>query len=531
MPVGGAPRASLARAAGLVGALTLASRLLGLLRDAVFAAYFRQGGTDAFFVAFTIPNVLRRLLAEGALTVAFIPVLTECRQRRGEVAARELFAATLGAALVIWTAVCLLGIVFAPLVVQSFAWGFHDDPPKLALAVLLTRLTFPYLISVGLVALAMGALNSHGDFAAPALAPAVLNLVIIVVIVVLAPHSAAWGWPPIVTAGIGVLLGGVLQAAVQLPSLRRRGLLLRPTLGLRNPEVLRIGRLMLPSIFGLAVYQLNVILMRQFASFLAEGVISAIYYAQRLIEFPLGIFAVAIATVTIPSFAARASAGEFDRLKRSFNESLRLVLFVMLPASTGLIALALPLTAVLFQRGAFSHALARETASMLVGFAAGLWAAGGVRQTVPVFFALQDTRTPVKISLLSLLVFAGAALVLRGPLGGPGLALAVALSSVFNFVLLLLALRRRLGRLGLRSLGWSMARTSLAAAGSAVTAGAVARLGRWEAGSQPLRNHGVLLLAVLVGVLVFLALAALLRCPELQQITAVLRRRRQRAAG
>ncbi|MBK8482601.1 MAG: murein biosynthesis integral membrane protein MurJ [Proteobacteria bacterium] len=508
--------------------MTLASRILGLLRDAVIAAYFRRGATDAFFVAFTIPNVLRRLLAEGALTVAFIPVLTECRQRRGEAAARELLAATLGAALVVWIGVCLLGIVFAPLVVQLFAYGFNDDPPKLALAVLLTRLMFPFLLSVGLVALAMGALNADGDFAAPAVAPAVLNLVIIAAILTLAPWSAWLGWPPIATAAVGVLVGGVLQAAVQLPSLRRRGLLVRPTLGFGNPEVRRIGALMVPSIFGLAVYQLNVILMRQFASFLPEGVMSAIYYAQRLIEFPLGIFAVAVATVTMPGFSAQASAGEFERLKRSFNESLRLVLFVMLPASSGLVALALPLTAVLFQRGAFTHAMAHETASMLVAFSAGMWAAGGVRQTVPVFFALQDTRTPVVVSLLSLLIFVAAALGLRGTFAGPGLALAVAISSVVNFALLLLALRRRLGRLELRTLSGSMIRGLLASAGSAAAAAALARLGRWEEGSHLWLNHAVLLAAVLVGALVFFVLAVLLRCPELQQIVAVLRRRRAR---
>lgn len=524
--------AGLVRSAGLVGLLTLASRVLGLLRDAVLAAHFRQGGTDAFFVAFTIPNVLRRLLAEGALTAIFVPLLTECRQQRGEAAARELLAATLGAALALWTLVCLIGIVCAPLIVPLFAYGFHEDPAKLSLAVLLTRLTFPFLISVGLVALAMGALNSAGSFAAPALAPAVLNLAIIAAVVGLAPQMVRLGWPPVTSAAVGVLLGGALQVAAQLPSLRRHGLLLRPTLHWGHPALRHLGRLMVPSVFGLAVYQLNVILMRQFASFMDEGVISATYYAQRLIEFPLGVVAVAIATVTMPAFAAHASAGELELLKRSFREALRLVLFALLPASTGLIALALPVTVVLFQRGAFTALLARETAGMLAAFAAGLWAAGAVRQLVPLFFVLHDTRTPVKTAALSLLVFAGAALLLRGPLGGPGLALAVSLASVAQLGLLLLALRRRHGPLGLRALAGSTVRAALAAVLSAVAAGAVAGIGRWEADGASLHNQLVLVLAVVVGGVSFFVLAALLRCPELEQVAALLRHRpRGGAAG
>lgn len=516
----------IARSAGVVGLFTLLSRILGLVRDAVVAARFPKAATDVFFVAFTIPNVLRQLLAEGALAVAFIPVFTEYKEHHSLDEARAMLRAMLGAALLVLCLVTAAGALGAPGVVRLFAYGFVDEPEKLALAVQLTRLMFSFLVFVGLTALAMGVLNTHRHFAAPAAAPVVLNVVIIATVYLAAGAATRLGLPPIFALALGVLLGGAGQLLLQLPFLARHRMLVAPGLGLRHPGVVRVGKLLLPAVFGLAIYQINIILSRQLASFLDEGSISALYYSQRLIEFPMGIFAVAIATVSMPSLSSQANAGDLEGLKATYRYALGLTLFIMLPATAGLFALALPLTAVLFQRGRFSHELARLTARTLQGFLVGMWAGAGVRQTVPAFYAQKDTRTPVKVACLTVVVYAGTALLLRGPLGTLGLALAVAASSTVNFLTLLALLRRRLGPMGLRSLGNSALRALVAAAAAGLAAWGVARLGLWEEGGRAARNYGVLLGAVVAGIVVFVALARLLRSPELGELLRALRRRR-----
>lgn len=514
------------RSAGVVGLFILLSRVFGLVRDGVAAAMFEKRETDAFFVAFTIPNVVRRLLAEGSLTVAFIPVYTEYRARHGEQAARRLLASTLGASALATVAVCALGMVFAPSVVKMFAYGLSREPEKMALAVLLARITFPFLLMAGLTALAMGVLNTHQHFAAPAFAPALLNVCIIVTVLTLSSAVGRLGMPRIAALAIGVLVGGTAQVLVQLPALRARGLLVRPRLELDHPGVRRVARLMLPSLFGLAIYQVNVILSRQFASFLADGAISYLYYAQRLIEFPLGIFAAALATVSMPDLARHASTGDMAQVKATYRYALRLLLFVLLPATGGLIALALPVVSVLFQRGEFTAAMARETAWTLGGFAIGLAAAGGVRQTVPTFYALQDTRTPVFVSGLGLLVYVGCALAWYRRFGTVGLALAVAVSSTVSFALLLGLLRRRIGRLGLSELAAAAVRGVIGGAACAAAAWGVSRWGSWDQGAARPSNVAVLLAAVLAGATVYAAVAWLLRAPELRELGRAFRRRR-----
>jgi putative peptidoglycan lipid II flippase len=521
----------IARSAGKVGLYTLASRVLGLVRDSVVAALFPKAATDVFFVAFTIPNVLRQLLAEGALTAAFIPVFTEYREDRGEGETRAMLRNMLGAAATVLTVVTAAGIAGAPWVVRLFAFGFVDDPGKLGLAVALTRLMFVFLVAVGLTALAMGVLNVHRHFSAPAAAPAVLNIGIIATVYAGLPLMPRLGLPPITALAIGVVLGGFAQVALQLPFLHRHRMLVLPRFRFTDPGVIRVGKLMLPAVFGLAIYQVNIILSRQFASFLAEGSISALYYSQRLIEFPMGIFAVAIATVAMPSLSSHANAGDMDGLKATYRYALGVVLFIMLPASAGLFALAEPLTAVLFQRGKFTHELALHTAVTLQGFLAGMWAGASVRQTVPVFYSLQDTRTPVKVACLTVVVYATIAWALYRRLGTVGLALAVSASSTTNFLVLLYALRRRLGPMGLRSLAGSVAKALVASLAAGAAAWGVARLGHWEQGGGPPANYVVLLAAVVAGVVVYIALCRLLRCAELAELARAFRRRRAGPPG
>ncbi|MBW2732821.1 MAG: murein biosynthesis integral membrane protein MurJ [Deltaproteobacteria bacterium] len=513
---------TLARSAGLVGLLTLASRVLGLVRDSVVAAFFRKEHTDAFFVAFTIPNVLRRLLAEGALTVAFIPVYTEYLENKGKDAARQLLANTLGATLLALLIVTTLGEVFAPQLVWLFAEGLGEGQ---VLATLLTRLMFPFLVTVALVALAMGVLNTHRHFLAPAVAPVLLNVGIIGSVMLGVGQMVHVGLPRVGALALGVIIGGVLQLLLQLAPLAKRDALLLPRFGLAHPGVVRIAKLMLPSLFGLAIYQINIVLSRRFASFLPDGSISVLYYAQRLIEFPLGVFAVAIATVSMPNLSGHAKAGEMDKVKATYRFAQRIAIFLMLPATAGLWALGEPLASVLFQRGAFTHEMAQQTGITLAGFALGLLAAGGVRQTAPVFFALEDTRTPVAISAVALVVFVLAALVLKGPLGTLGLALAVALASSVNFVLMVTFLRRRIGPLGLHEILNSTWRAALASVACGLVAWQVAGLGRWEEGGGALINYVMLVMAVAAGGLAYVIACRLLGSPELGELLGAMRRR------
>lgn len=514
------------RSAGVVGLFTLASRILGLVRDAVVAAMFSRWATDAFFVANTIPNVLRRLLAEGTLTVAFIPVFTEVREQHGEDAARAMLRSSLGAVGLVLTLVSALCIFGAPWIVRAFAFGFVDNLHKLGVTILLTRIMMLFFITTGLTALAMGVLNTCRHFAAPSLAPVLLNAVIITTVLAGTPMVRDWGYEAITSAACGVLLGGVAQVLLQFPFLARHGMLVVPSIDLRHPGVVRVARLMIPAVFGLAIYEINVILARQLASFLPEGSISYLYYAQRLIEFPMGIFAVAVATVAMPSLSSQAVAGDMQGLKDTYRYALRMVLFIMLPATAGLLALALPLTSILFQRGQFTHAMAQATASTLAGFLVGLWAGAGVKQTVPVYYALQDTKTPVKVAAVSLVAYAAAAFPLQHVLQTTGLALAVAISSMVNFSVLLLILRRRLGRLGLRRVVASGLKSAASAAVCGVVAWQVARAGEWQRGGADPLNVGVLLAAVAAGIAVYLACAWLLRTPELFELARAFRRRR-----
>lgn len=515
----------MARSAGVVSILTLASRVLGLVRDMVVAATFDKRATDAFYVANTIPNVLRRLLGEGALTIAFIPVFTEYREQRGIEPAREMLQSALGVVLLVLLLVVGAGVLAAPWVVQGFAYGLADDPTSFALTTLLTRLIFPFLLAVSLSALAMGVLNSVRHFAAPAASPVVLNAFIIAAALVGTGAMERLGLPRVAALAVGVALGGFAQLAVQLPVLARRGLLVAPRLGFRHPGVVQVARLMLPTLFGAAIYEINVILARQFASFLHEGAISYVYYATRLVEFPMGMFAAAIATVAMPNLSSHAAAGDLQQVKETYRFALRAVFFIILPATAGLAALAEPIAAVLFQRGHFTHTMAQGTGVTLLGFLVGLWAGAGVRQTVQVFYALQDTRTPVKVAAVSMLVYALCGWLFYRPLETFGLGLAVSCSSTANFLLLVLLLRRKVGRLGLRKVVNSAGRSALAAAGCGGVAFGIGRWGHWELGGGAPLNYGVLLLAVLLGAGAYVALCWLLRVPELTVVIQRLKRR------
>lgn len=524
---GGGSKRGIVRAAGWVGLLTLASRVLGLVRDMVVAALFSKSTTDAFFVAFTIPNVLRHLLAEGSLTVAFIPIFTDYRQNRGEAETRRFLDAAWTTLALVLLVVSVLGVIAAPVLVRLFAWGYVSDPAKFELAVRLTQVMFPFIFFVSLVALCMGVLNTAGHFTAPALAPVLLNVMMIASTVVLWRPLEAAGYPPIYGLAIGVLAGGLAQLVLQLPAMAHRGYLPHLVRQFRHPGVTRMAKLMAPAVFGLALYQVNVLLARLLASFLPEGAVTYLYYSQRLIEFPMGIFAVAVATAAMPTLSRHAAAGDFQQLKATFADSLRLTMFIILPAMVGLLAVGEPLIAVMFERGRFTPEMTHQTYLALVGFVVSLWAAAGIRILVPVYYAMEDSRTPVKVAALSLLVYIASGLVLMWPLEHFGLALAISLSSMVNFLTLLFLLRRRLGRLGLRAL----ASSGLRAAAASLVMGAaawgisqiLARPG-WERGWPRL---GVVLASVVVAGVIYFGAAVLLRSPEVGELWTAMRRRRR----
>lgn len=460
-----AVEAGVVRAMGSIGLATLTSRILGFVRDVVVARAFGAGLlTDAFFVAFRIPNLFRRLLAEGALSTAFIPVFTDYLATRPRAEFNRMLRAVAGGLLLTLCAVAAVGALLAPWLVAAMAPGFSAVAEQLRLATTLTRLMFPYLIFVGLAALAMGVLNAHRRFFTAALGPAVLNVGMIAAVLLLAPRLQV----PVLALAVGVLVGGLGQFAIQLPQLKRLRVPLRPSAEFSHPALRRVTRLLGPTVFGLAAVQLNVFVNTLLASLLPGGSISFLYYADRVVEFPLGVFGIAVATAALPPMAEQAARRDLRGLSETVNFALRLSCFVAVPASAGLWLLREPITRVLFERGRFGPEETQATAWALGFYALGLTAFAAVRIAAQAFYALGDTRTPVKAGIAAVALNVAAALALMGPLRHGGLALAASASAAANLAILLWLLRQRLGALGgrriLRSLGRVAAATAVMAA-------------------------------------------------------------------
>ncbi len=520
---------AIARRAGVVAAGTLTSRVLGFARDMVFAAAFPTGVTDLFYVAFTIPNALRVLLGEGAVSAAVVPVFSEVRAKEGEEAARDYFAKLTGLLGLVLAIVTAVGVLAAPLLVSVYATGYlFDDPEKYAQTVEITRVVFPYIFFMGLAALGMGGLNALRHFAVPAFAPALLNVALIGAALLLVGPATALGLPAVGALAIGALIGGALQLVAQWPAQRAAGLLRAPRLTVRDPAVRKTLGLLVPVLAGFGVYQLNTMLGRTFLSFQEEGAQSYIYYGQRLVEIPQGMFALAIAGASLPTLSDLRQRGDLDGIRKLFGYSLRLTLFLGIPSAILLAVLAEPIVAVAFGRGAFERADVIETARSLAWQAAGVWAIASVRTVVPLYYAYNDTRTPVIASTVNLVVFAAAALALMGPFRHVGVAMALSAAGVGQLVTLLVLLRRKVGRLGLRAVATSSIRIGAAGAAMAGTCWAIARFGEWSRGGNDPRNAIVLIAAVCAGGAVFLVAAKLLRSPELEELLAAVRRRVRR---
>lgn len=444
------------RAAGVVSIFTFLSRILGLVRDILIANFFGSGmSADAFFVAFRIPNLLRRLFAEGSLTVAFIPVFTEYLQNKSKQEAFLLARVVLTFLVCIVTVITILGIILSPLIVRVIAPGFGGMGEKYALTVFLTRIMFPYIFLVSLLALFMGILNSLKHFSAPAIAPIFLNLSMIAVLIFIVPSMRA----PTVGLALGVIVGGVIQVALQIPFLMKEGLSFVPKWNIRHPALKKIGMLMLPTVFGSAIYQINQLIGTLLASLLEEGSVSYLYYADRLVQFPLGVFAIAISTAVLPSLSREAAAGDIYRLKQTLSHALRLTMFITIPAMAGLIVLRQPIITLLLERGAFTSSTTTMTAQALLYYSIGLWAFAGLRVFVSAFYSLQDTKTPVKVAVVAMIANIAFSLALMGPLKHGGLALALSLASTLQLIMLIFLLQKRLGGIEGRIVIHSMVRS------------------------------------------------------------------------
>ncbi|MBC7172897.1 MAG: murein biosynthesis integral membrane protein MurJ [Polyangiaceae bacterium] len=519
-------RSGLLGRASVVAGGTLASRVLGAVRDIVIAATFTAASTDLFWMAFTIPNALRVLLGEGAVSGAFVPVLTEAREKAGAERARALFAKLAGSMALVLLCVSVLGVLLAEPSVALYASGFSKE--SFDRTVDLTRWVFPYIFFMGLAALATGALHSEKRFFAPAFAPLLLNVALIAAPFTMVGLAATVGLPPIGSLALGALLGGLLHLLAQLPALARVGMLRLPRPDWSDPYVRKAFRLMGPLLIALGVYQLNVALSRQFASYLPAGSLSYLYYGQRLVEIPQGMFALAIASAALPSISKVVAQGDIDGAKAIFRDGLALSLFVAIPSSIGLAVLAEPIVAVLFGRGAFGAIEIAETGKSLVLQALGVWAVASVRTIVPMFHALNDTRSPVWASGANLVVFGIAAISLYRPFGHVGLAAAISLAAVAQLITLLSLLRRKAGRLGIREVLVRSGRVFAASAAAGLAMGAIAHLGQWQRGAADLRNPLLLVAALTAGVVTFFASAKALGVPELEAFVAAIRRRLRR---
>lgn len=511
------------RAVGVIGIATLASRVLGFGRDIVMARTFGAGPvTDAFFVAFRIPNLLRRLLAEGALSTAIVPVFTEYLERAGRAEFGRMVRAVTGAATVVLCVVSGLGMLLAPWIVRVMAPGWSRDPELVGLAGRLTTLMFPYLLLVGLGALAMGALNAQHRFFRAALAPTMLNVAMILSMLLLAGQMS----PPVLSLAVGVLAGGAGQLLFQLPELARLGVPLRPSAEWSHPAIKSIAGRLWPAVFALAALQVTVLVNTLLASLLPTGSVSYLYYADRVMEFPLGVFGFSLATAVLPSMAGHAARGEHRALTEMLGFSLRLSVFVALPAAVGLIALGDPIVRLLFERGEFTPADAVATTQALAGYAVGLPAFSANRIAAQTFYALGDTRTPVWTGLAAVLANVVFALALMWPLQHAGLALASSLSAYINLMALCWLLRKRLGPVGGRQIARSLLRTGGASAALYLWClWAAARLGAGWAGAAWTAG------ALGAGLLVYLLAAAALRAPEVAALFGMLRRRGQTLPG
>jgi putative peptidoglycan lipid II flippase len=516
------------RSAGKMGIATSASRVLGLLRDTTFAALFGTSAVaDAFNVAFLIPNFFRRLLGEGLMSAAFVPVYSEHLEKRPREQVNRLANAALGDLALGLGIVTIVGMIVTGALVAIYAPGWRGRPEQVDLTVRLTRLLFPYVLFVGMAALVQAILHASYRFTIPALSPVVLNLCFIAGALFLCPRFGPRLEDQVFGFAIGGLVGGLGQLLIQLPVLRQTGFRWKPRVDFRSPEIREVLGLMVPGLFGLAVSQINMLVDSFLATFLASGSVTALRLGSRVSLLPLGIFGVAIAAAALPVLSHRAARGEPAALREILSHSTRMILFLLLPATVGLVVLREPIVRLLFVRGAFDAGESlRVTSEVLAFYALGLSAYGGVKVVAQVFYSLKDTATPVRVAALSVVANVVLNLLLMGPMGAGGLALATSIASAINMGVLLAILRKRIGRIGgaaLLSSGLRMLAASLAMGAAAAVVYAALGPALPEGRLVPLAAR--LGAAIAAGLVTYFGLAAILRMDEFSHLASFFRGR------
>lgn len=516
-----------AKTAGSVGIAVFSSRILGLIREQVMAVLFGAGYyMDAFVVAFRIPNLLRDLFAEGALSTAFVTVFTDYDQKKGPEATWRLANNVLLTLTLLLSLITLLGIIFSDEIVRIMAPDFGRIQGKIALTRLLTNIMFPFLILISSAAVVMGILNTKGRFFIPAMASTFFNLGSIVGGVLCAWWAPSFGQPPIVGMAVGTLIGGFLQLAIQLPSLKRSGFSWRPNLRLKDEGLRRIMVLMIPAVIGLSATQINIFINTNFAARCAQGSVSWLNYAFRLMQFPIGLFGVAISIATLPVIARQASQGDMEALKSTYVSSLTMAFFMTIPASFGLAFLAEPIIRLIFEHGRFNAQDTVHTAEALIYYALGLFAYSSVKITVPVFYALKDTKYPVIASFLAVvsnIVFISLTL---DYFQHKAIAFSMSITMIFNFIFLSAVLYRKVGGYDLQVLFRSLFKIILAS----LFMGLFARylyqwIGRFLNPAGILNQTVSLSLAISAAVLIYFLLIRWLGIREMNEVLESFKRR------
>lgn len=517
---------NIVRAAGILGSATILSRIMGMVRDMVVSRIFGAGlASDAFVAAFQIPNMLRRFFAEGALTSAFVPTFSATLTTQGEEKAHELANTCFTLLTIIMAAITLAGILFSPAIVGLMFPGFKAVPGKFELTVLLNRLMFPYIFFISMVALCMGILNTLRHFFTPAISTVFLNISMILAALLLRSYFQA----PITALAVGVLIGGCIQLVMQVPVLWHKGFAITPRFDFSAPEVRSIALLMLPSVFGVGVYYLNITVSAILASLLPQGSVSYLYYAQRLFEFPQGIFTVSVAQAVLPSMSRQAAEGNMEGMKESLAFGMRLMLFITIPAMAGLMVCSTPIFSLIFMGGAFDYTMVTNSAQALLYYSLGLSFVALTRVLAPVFYALKDTKTPVITAFIAFVINFLLSLALMGPLKHGGLALATTLSALCNMGLLLWFLRRKIGAFGGRSMLRTMIKSMLAALPMTVTVWFCCARYDWSVSGHKVMKGAVLGSSIVLGCLIYLITAKLLKSEEVLDTLALLRRKFKRS--
>jgi putative peptidoglycan lipid II flippase len=528
---GGRPR--LARSAGVFGLATIASRVLGLVRDQVLAFYFGAGdANDAFRVASRIPNLVRDLFAEGAMSAAFVPTFTRELTQNGRERAWQLASSVINALLIVTGVIVAAGIIFAEPLVRLFAADFAEVPGKLELTVHLTRLVFPFLTLVAVAAALMGMLNSLGHFFVPALSPAMYNVAVVVMSLSLIPIAPALGMQDITIVAVATLVGGLGQLAIQWPPLKREGFRYRAVLDLKDQGLHRVLLLMGPGTIGMAATQINVVVNTVLATSQGTGAVSWLDFAFRIMYLPIGLFGVSIATAATPAISRMVAEHDFARIRSTLANALGLMMFLNVPATVGLIVLARPIVAVIFEHGEFTAADTMATAAAVQLYAIGLVGYSIVRIISPTFYALQRSRIPVMVSAGSVVVNVALNLALVRVMGYRGLALGTSITAIVNATVQLILLRRELSGLEGGKIAAAFARVLAAAAVmGAVTFGANVAFERLLPGDALLLQIVRLTATIALSLAALAVTAQVLRIPEFGDARDLVLRRLRRVGG